>query len=157
MTITGSLGGDAFTTQSFTLTVQNVAARSAGSEVAATPDGTGYWVVIASGAVTAYGTAANFGSAARQQLNAPMVGMASTPDGKGYWLVASDGGVFSFGDAPFLGSMGGNHLNQPVVGMAKMCIRDRCATIFYLRAPGMTMFRIPIFSWNCLLYTSRCV
>jgi len=118
MTITGSLGGDAFTTQSFTLTVQNVAARSAGSEVAATPDGTGYWVVIASGAVTAYGTAANFGSAARQQLNAPMVGMASTPDGKGYWLVASDGGVFSFGDAPFLGSMGGNHLNQPVVGMA---------------------------------------
>ena len=26
-----------------------------------------------------------------------------------------------------------------------------CATIFYLRAPGMTMFRIPIFSWNMLV------
>ncbi len=25
------------------------------------------------------------------------------------------------------------------------------ATIFYLRAPGMTMFRIPIFSWNMLV------
>ena len=26
-----------------------------------------------------------------------------------------------------------------------------CATIFYLRAPGMTMFRMPIFSWNMLV------
>ncbi|MGH9080505.1 MAG: cytochrome c oxidase subunit I, partial [Acidimicrobiales bacterium] len=26
-----------------------------------------------------------------------------------------------------------------------------CATTFYLRAPGMTMFRIPIFSWNMLV------
>ena len=26
-----------------------------------------------------------------------------------------------------------------------------CATIFYLRAPGMTMFRVPIFSWNMLV------
>jgi cytochrome c oxidase subunit 1 len=25
-----------------------------------------------------------------------------------------------------------------------------CATIFYLRAPGMTMFRMPIFTWNML-------
>ena len=26
-----------------------------------------------------------------------------------------------------------------------------CATIFYLRAPGMTMFRMPIFTWNMLV------
>src|ERR1035437_7469949 len=26
-----------------------------------------------------------------------------------------------------------------------------CATIFYLRAPGMTMFRMPIFTWNLLV------
>jgi cytochrome c oxidase subunit I len=26
-----------------------------------------------------------------------------------------------------------------------------CATIFYLRAPGMTMFRMPIFTWNMLI------
>ena len=25
------------------------------------------------------------------------------------------------------------------------------ATVFYLRAPGMTMFRVPIFSWNMLV------
>ena len=24
-------------------------------------------------------------------------------------------------------------------------------TIFYLRAPGMTMFRLPIFTWNMLV------
>jgi hypothetical protein len=118
ITIIGSLGGNAFTTQPFTLTVQSLAVRSGGSAMAATHDGTGYWVVGASGAVTAYGTAANFGSVASLRLNAPVVGMASTPDGRGYWLVGADGGVFTFGDAPFLGSMGGRHLNQPVVGMA---------------------------------------
>ena len=26
-----------------------------------------------------------------------------------------------------------------------------CATVFYLRAPGMTMFRMPIFTWNMLI------
>ena len=26
-----------------------------------------------------------------------------------------------------------------------------CATVFYLRAPGMTMFRMPIFTWNLLV------
>ena len=41
------------------------------------------------------------------------------------------------------------------------------ATILTMRAPGMTMFRMPLFTWTvlvtsvmvivCLLYTSRCV
>ena len=26
-----------------------------------------------------------------------------------------------------------------------------CATVFYLRAPGMTMFRVPIFTWNMVV------
>ena len=30
-------------------------------------------------------------------------------------------------------------------------------TIVCMRAPGMTMFRMPVFTWTCLLYTSRCV
>lgn len=41
----------------------------------------------------------------RQNVNAPIVGMAATPTGKGYWLVAADGGVFAFGDAVYLGGM----------------------------------------------------
>jgi cytochrome c oxidase subunit 1 len=26
-----------------------------------------------------------------------------------------------------------------------------CATVFYLRAPGLTLFRMPIFTWNLLV------
>ena len=93
-------------------------APSGGAAVAATPEGEGYWVASASGAVATYGNAKYYGSMAGTHLNAPIVGIASTPNGAGYWLVASDGGVFSFGDASFFGSTGGMHLNQPVVDIA---------------------------------------
>ena len=89
-----------------------------GPHLAATPDGTGYWVVGPTGAVTAYGTAHDHGSEVGKPLNGPVVGIAATPDGQGYWLVGTDGGVFTFGDAGFYGSEGGKPLNQPVVGIA---------------------------------------
>jgi hypothetical protein len=89
-----------------------------GPHLAATPDGTGYWVVGPTGAVTAYGTAHDHGSEVGKPLNGPIVGIAATPDGQGYWLVGTDGGVFTFGDAGFYGSEGGKPLNQPVVGIA---------------------------------------
>lgn len=41
----------------------------------------------------------------RQNVNAPIVGIAATPSGKGYWLVAADGGVFAFGDAGWFGNV----------------------------------------------------
>jgi hypothetical protein len=85
--------------------------------MAATPDGNGYWLVGADGAVYAYGDALSFGSMRGTHLNAPIVAMATTPDGGGYWLVGSDGGIFAFGDAQFFGSTGSLHLNRPVVGM----------------------------------------
>jgi len=86
--------------------------------VASTPDGGGYWIAGANGAVDAFGDATSEGSAAGLSLVRPIVGMASTPDGGGYWLVASDGGIFSFGDAHFYGSTGAMRLNKPIVGMA---------------------------------------
>jgi hypothetical protein len=86
--------------------------------MAALPDGGGYWVVTAQGAVTAYGTAVNDGSMGGRRLNAPVVGITSTPDGGGYWLVASDGGVFAFGNAGYFGSMGAHPLNAAIVGLA---------------------------------------
>jgi titin len=86
--------------------------------MATTPDGKGYWIARADGAVSAFGDAPSYGSLAGSHLNKPIVGMATTPDGKGYWLVASDGGIFAFGDAQFYGSEGGQHLNKPIVGMA---------------------------------------
>jgi cell wall-associated NlpC family hydrolase len=85
--------------------------------LAATPDGSGYWLTNAAGAVSAHGSAVSYGSMAGQALQAPIAHIVSTPDGKGYWLVAADGGIFTFGDAGFYGSMGGQRLNAPVVGM----------------------------------------
>ena len=71
-----------------------------------TPDGGGYWLVYADGAVTTNGDARRYGDASDLALNAPMVAGAATSSGNGYWLVAADGGVFTYGDARFLGSMG---------------------------------------------------
>jgi sugar lactone lactonase YvrE len=89
-----------------------------GAGVAATPDGSGYWVVGSDGAITPHGSAVSFGSLAGTRLAAPVVGIAATADGAGYWLVAADGGVFTFGDARFYGSEAGRALTQPMVDIA---------------------------------------
>ncbi len=86
--------------------------------MASTPNGYGYWIVDAQGAVQARGNAQNHGSMYGATLNAPISHIVSTPDGRGYWLVAADGGTFAFGDAKFYGSMGGRSLNAPVVDLA---------------------------------------
>jgi uncharacterized protein YkwD len=87
-------------------------------DMAARPDGNGYWMVASDGGVFTFGAARFYGSAGAIRLVKPIVGMAATGSGRGYWLVASDGGVFSFGDARFYGSTGHMHLNQPIVGIA---------------------------------------
>ena len=76
----------------------------------------GYWVVDGVGTVTAFGGAANYGSAPGH-LNQPIVGIVSTGDGLGYWLVARDGGVFAFGDAPYNGNAMSTSSNGSVVGI----------------------------------------
>jgi hypothetical protein len=99
-----------------TLTPGGLAAPVVG--MAATPDGSGYWLTNAAGDISVHGSAVNYGSMAGQSLAAPITHIVTTPDGKGYWLVASDGGIFTFGDAGFYGSTGGTRLNAPVVDMA---------------------------------------
>jgi fibronectin type 3 domain-containing protein len=86
--------------------------------VASTPDGQGYWLVMANGTVVGAGDAHLFGSIAGKHLNSAIAGLAATPDGRGYWLVAADGGIFDFGDAQYYGSLGGRRLNRPIVGIA---------------------------------------
>jgi hypothetical protein len=87
-------------------------------DIAAAPDGSGYWEVAADGGVFAFGGARYAGSLGSIPLNQPIVGMAPTPSGRGYWLAAADGGVFTFGDARFLGSAGGSPRSDRVVGIA---------------------------------------
>jgi murein DD-endopeptidase MepM/ murein hydrolase activator NlpD len=86
-------------------------------DLAAAPDGSGYWQVAADGGVFGFGRAHYAGSLGNIRLNRPIVGMTPTPTGRGYWLVAADGGVFTFGDAPFLGSTGGQRLPDAVVAI----------------------------------------
>ncbi|MHB8188909.1 MAG: glycoside hydrolase family 25 domain-containing protein [Ferrimicrobium sp.] len=96
--------------------------------IAASPGGTGYWLVAKDGGVFDFGSAPFEGSTytygitgltGPHPLNAPIVGITATPDAGGYWLVAADGGIFNFGDAPFLGSEGGKALSAPVIGIAE--------------------------------------
>ena len=84
--------------------------------MAATPNGSGYWLVASDGGIFSF-NARFHGSTGGMRLNQPITGMAATPNGQGYWLVASDGGIFSF-NAPFYGSTGAIRLNQPITGMA---------------------------------------
>jgi Fibronectin type III domain len=86
--------------------------------MAALPNGSGYWLVNAQGAVSALGAAVNYGSASNLQPGAAIVQIAATPDGLGYWEVASDGEVVAFGDARNFGSAGGVAADVPVVGLA---------------------------------------
>jgi len=82
--------------------------------IASTPDGNGYWLVAADGAVTPFGDATTYPPAVTPW---PVVGMAADDRTGGYWLVSAAGAVLGF-DAPLLGSLAGVNLNQPVVGVA---------------------------------------
>jgi hypothetical protein len=86
-------------------------------DIAAHPNGNGYWLVSGDGGVFTFGDAHFFGSTGGLPLKAPAIGMAASRDGNGYWIAATDGGVFSFGNAGFMGSLGSLHLNSPVLSI----------------------------------------
>ena len=77
-----------------------------------------YDTATASGVVSSFGAAYNYGPTSALTLNRPIVALATTTDGNGYWEAAADGGVFTFGTATFQGSMAGHPLSAPVVGIA---------------------------------------
>lgn len=90
--------------------------------IVATPDGQGYWLVTADGAVSAYGDAHAYGSlpAGEALSSGGVVGMARTYDAHGYWLATADGAVYGLGDARPYGSLATKHVKPdgPVVGIA---------------------------------------
>lgn len=75
--------------------------------IAATPDGSGYYVLRANGAVYGYGAKTHGSLAGRLHygLTAPVVAVAIAVDSTtgGYWIATSTGAVYSF-DAPSEGS-----------------------------------------------------
>lgn len=85
---------------------------------AATPDGTGAWLVSPDGEVYPWGTAAVHGGLAGLPLPGPVTAIAPTPDASGYWLATADGSVYPFGSAASHGSMAGRRLSAPIVAMA---------------------------------------
>ncbi|MHB8246280.1 MAG: cytochrome c oxidase subunit I [Acidimicrobiales bacterium] len=90
-----------------------------------------YWLYLSGGVIMLLGFvttsgAADFGWVAY----APLSNSINTPGaGPNMWIVAVALTGFS---AIFTGV-------------------NICATVFYLRAPGLTMFRMPIFTWNMLI------
>jgi len=85
-------------------------------DAVATPDGHGYWILYASGGVSAFGDAAPLG-APLGYVNSfnPAAAIFPTADGRGYWVAAARGDVFTYGDAPFLGSMSATGLNGQII------------------------------------------
>lgn len=80
--------------------------------------GKGYWLASSDGTVTAFGSAANYGSLKGKPFKAPVRAITATPTGLGYWLLASDGTVFAFGDAKIYPRVGWVTMDRTIVGMA---------------------------------------
>jgi hypothetical protein len=85
--------------------------------VAASPDGSGFWMVAADGGVFAEGAPSHGGMGNAPPLY-PVVAMAPTPSSGGYWLVTADGATFTFGDAKYLGGVNAQGITTTVTGLA---------------------------------------
>jgi hypothetical protein len=81
-----------------------------------TPDGRGYWILFANGAIFNYGDALNFGSPAGVMGGSdPATAIFTTSDGGGYWIASANGAVANYGDAPNDGSVLGTNLNGSII------------------------------------------
>jgi protocatechuate 3,4-dioxygenase beta subunit len=67
--------------------------------------GSGYWLLTADGAVSAFGEVADITPAAALPAGVTAVDLEPTPAHDGYWVLGSDGGVRPVGAAPALGSV----------------------------------------------------
>ncbi|MGI0156832.1 MAG: hypothetical protein ACREDE_11965, partial [Thermoplasmata archaeon] len=86
--------------------------------MAPTPDGQGYWVALANGAVLNFGDAPNHGAAGGRLSTDTVAAIATTPDGQGYWLATAYGTVYTFGDAGDFGNAQLGAAASPIVTLA---------------------------------------
>jgi hypothetical protein len=68
--------------------------------MAATPNGTGYWLVGADGGVFSFGSASFYGSGVGQVVTGAIVGIIPSSDGAGYNITSRTGTNYRFGDGP---------------------------------------------------------
>ena len=86
------------------------------ADAVATPNGNGYWLLYANGAVAAFGAATALGGPIGyvNSFN-PAAAIFRTADGFGYWVAAARGDVFGYGSAPYLGGMAAAGLNGQII------------------------------------------
>ena len=86
----------------------DVSTKHAGDavDVALTPSGAGYWILMANGGIYPFGDARYHSSPKRAGLTAASVRLAARPQGDGYWVLLADGTVRGFGAAASLGGPG---------------------------------------------------
>ena len=82
-----------------------------------TADGGGYWVLLADGAVYAYGDAVARGGPVGSVggFNPASAIFSDSEQAAATGSPSAQGAVFSYGDAPSDGSMAGNHLNGSII------------------------------------------
>ena len=85
---------------------------------AATASGAGYWVLLSSGEVAAYGDAPDAGGMRSKNVrwSKPAAAITAVRGTDGYVISSRDGGLYPFNGAPFLGSFAGS--GTTVVGLA---------------------------------------
>jgi hypothetical protein len=85
--------------------------------ITSAPDGSGYWLAGATGAVYGYGVA-QYGSAIHEHLSSPIVGIATDAAGKGYWLAEASGTILRFGHVPWYGQVSSRAHSEPITAFS---------------------------------------
>ncbi len=81
-----------------------------------TPDGGGYWILLADGVVAPDGDAANGGGVAGYVSSSnPATSIFTDNGGGGYWVTSANGSMFTLGNAPYLGGVGNLKLNGSII------------------------------------------
>ncbi len=80
-----------------------------------TPDGRGYYILFANGAIAYYGDAGVSGSLDYLGGVNPATAIFTESDGGYFWIATANGSVIAFGDAPLYGSMAATNLNGTII------------------------------------------
>jgi hypothetical protein len=84
--------------------------------IAAAPNGAGYWLVGATGAVEAFGVPSH-GSLSHRP-SSPVVGIDTNSAGRGYWIAEASGAILRFGGIASYGGVSGSSHSEPITAFS---------------------------------------